>query len=44
MEFISLFFYLIGLFILLIIAVYVGRIKLYTEEIRNVLRKKFQSE
>lgn len=41
MEFISLFFYLIGLLILLIIGFYAGRIKLYTEEIRDMLKKKF---
>lgn len=41
MEIILLFFYLIGLLLLLIIAVYLGRIKLYTEEIRNMLKSKF---
>ena len=42
MELITLFFYFIGFIVLLIIAVYAGRIKLYTEEIRDMLKKKFQ--
>lgn len=44
MEFISLFFYVIIFIIFLIIAVYIGRINLYTKEIRDMLKKKFQSE
>ena len=44
MEFIGLFFYLIGLLLFLVIAVYIGRINLYTKEIRDILKSKLNKE